>query len=364
MFDKNRFAVLFAIFLVSCAVAAWEDTGVPARPAPAGSRTAPAGSRTAPAGRRPAPAAPANRRPAPAAARQPAPPPVRRTMPAPAPAPVAPTPGFVPPDLYSPFLDPQIEPRRWLSVMYVPGAEAERSLEELSVAEVEVSLGLARWRNVLSGDLDVDLRLKSIFFADDAGFAILPTALIELPLEIEWTWRFLSGGSLQLGMRPGTYAAVDALGDGLSIPFKGAFYYAVTPSFSWLLGVEIRPGWDLIAMPLVGVAWEPADFFRLTLAAPQSTALIQLGPVGLYGTAAWRNTSYGMSGDDGEPDQLTIEDLLLGAGLQIAFSDSFHLGLEGGLLINRTLLAEDDTAADKIDIDDSPYFRITFGGAF
>ena len=71
-----------------------------------------------------------------------------------------------------------------------------------------------------------------------------------------------------------------------------------------------------------------------------------------------------MSGEDGDPDQLTLEDLQLGGGLSIAFTDSFRLTAEGGLLVNRTLLAEDDSSDDELDLDDAPYFRLTLGGFF
>lgn len=339
----NIFPVaLAALLLAASARAAWEDTGAPRRPAPAPVR------QPAPAD---IPPAPRPRRAPPAAARG---------------TPVAPAAsyGAVPPDLYSPFLDPQVEPRRWFSILYATAAAVEGSPDDLPVVEVAGRFNLAQWRNVLSGDLDIDLRLRSIIFANDANYPVMPTGLIELPLEAEWTWRFLNGFSWQMGMRPGVYADVEALGDGFGIPFKGALYVAVTPEFSFMVGAEFRPGWNLVAMPLVGMAWEPADFFRLTLAAPQSTALIQVGPVGLFGTLAWRNTTFGMSGEDGDPDQLTLEDLQLGGGLSIAFTDSFRLTAEGGLLVNRTLLAEDDSSDDELDLDDAPYFRLTLGGSF
>lgn len=248
--------------------------------------------------------------------------------------------------------------------MFITGAAVEGSKDDLTMGEVEGKLNLAEWRNVLSGDMDVDLRLKSVIFGNDANYSVMPMALIELPLELGWTWRFLDGGSIQVGMRPGIYADAEALDSGFGIPFKGVFYYAVNPNLAWMLGMEVRPGWNMLIMPLVGLAWEPVDFFRLTVAVPETSALVQMGPIGIFGTLAWRNTSYGMSGKDGDPDQLTVEDILLGAGLQIAFSDEFHMKLEGGLLTNRSLLAENSNIKDKLDVDDAPYFRLTFGGSF
>ncbi len=372
---KPFIVVLTMVVLAADVLAGWEDTGAPARPVanpPAVRRPTYPQTRTAPrqaAPRQPAltPRQTAPRQPAltprQTAPRQPAPAPRPRAAP-PSEAIAPAQPGFVPPDLYSPFLDAPVEPLRWMSFMFIPGSEVAGSEDDLTMAEIAARLNLAEWRNVLSGDLDVDLRLKTVIFANDAEYEVMPTALIELPLELEWTWRFINGWSFQIGARPGIYADAEALGDGFGVPFKGAFYYAVTPEFSWLFGVEIRPGWDMIAIPLAGLAWEPGDYFRLTLAVPQTTALLQAGPIGLFGTVAWRNTTYGMSGDEGEPEQLTLDDFLLGGGLQIAFTESFHLTLEGGYLVNRSLTAEDSETEDELEIGSSPYGRVTLGGSF
>lgn len=396
MLTKHLLTVVVFLSLTACAWAAWEDTGAPVSPAPTQTYTQP---NAAPTPRRqaspPQPrVATPQRQPqtgyAPQQPRRVVTPPQRQpqtgyapqqprvvptqprqvrpqpgyVQPRPRPPQPSPQPGFLPPDLYSPFLDAQVEPRTSLSLMYITGVAVNNSEDDLLMGEVECRFTLVEWRNVLAGDMTWDIRLKSVIFGSDANLAVMPTALLELPLGLDWTWRFLNGWSFQLGMRPGFYADAEALGDGFGIPFKGVFYYAATPEFSWMLGAEVRPGWNMVAMPLAGLAWEPADAFRLTLAFPQSTALVTLGPIGLYGTVAWRNTSYGMSGEEGDPEQLTAEDLLLGGGLQIAFSESFRMTFEGGLLMNRTLLAEGSKPDDELELDDAPYFRVSFGGGF
>ncbi len=350
MFPRPLLAISLLILSVLCARGAWEDTGAPARPAP-------------PAANRPARPAP-QRRPAaaPQRVRQPAAPGPART--ATGAKDTGAARGLVPPDLYSPFLDPPVEPLRWFSLMYIPGAGTDRNAEEVSLIEIDSRYNLAQWRNLLLGDLDVNLRFKSLLFLDDADLAIMPTGLIELPLQADWTWRYLNGLSFQVGARPGLYADAEALGDGLALPFHTEFYYTVNPQFSWLLGAEIRPGWNMPFMPLVGLGWEPTDAFRLIFALPESTALLQVGPFGILGTAGWRNTSYGMSGEDGDPDLLTVEDIKLGCGLQVAFGESFNLRLECGLLVNRSLTAENDAGEDTLDLDNAPYFRAVFGGSF
>ena len=92
--------------------------------------------------------------------------------------------------------------------------------------------------------------------------------------------------------------------------------------------------------------------------------MLQLGPVGIFGTAGWRTTTYGMSGEDGDPEQLTVEDIKLGGGVQIAFGENFNMRLEGGLLVNRSLIAETGDVEDTLDLDEAPYFSVAFGGSF
>lgn len=318
--------------------AGWEDTGAPLR------RTPPAGVRPAPRSRTSTPP-PARRPPAAAPARAPA--------------------GVVPPDIYSTFLDTPVEPLAWVSMAYVGAAEVAGGTDDLATGELEARLNLARWRNLLAGDMDLDLRLRTEFFGGDGGFDIMPTALVALPLDLRWTWRFLDGTSFQVGAAPGIYADAEALGGEMfALPFHLAWYGVVTPRFSWMAGLEVRPAWDLPVMPLLGVAWEPSDFWRFELALPRSRAQFQVGPVMLFGAFAWRNTTYAMSGDDGDPDEMTTEDLLLSGGVQVRASDTLNLAAEVGMLMNRTLTAEGAAGEGELDLDDAPFVRLTFGGAF
>lgn len=271
---------------------------------------------------------------------------------------------MTPPNLYSPLLDADTEPLGWFSIMHAVAADVDSSPKDLDVFEIDSRYNLVQWRNALGGDIGIDLRLRSVIFGGSAGFTHMPTALLELPLDFNWTWRYLNAFSLEIGARPGIYADAESLGDGFGVPFRGVLYYAVDPELSWMLGMEVRPGWDLVVMPLVGLGWEPSNFFHLILACPTSKASLRLGPVSLYGTFAWRNTTYGMSGKKGEPDDLTFEDLLLGGGVTVAFTENFRLGLEAGRLFERTLLAAGDSREDKLGLDDTFYWRLTLGGAF
>jgi hypothetical protein len=336
---------LLLLLAVAPLRAAWEDTGTPARAAPASRRGTAANATRRPAAkaaRRPAPA-----KAAPTAARKPA------------------GGSVVPPDLYSSYLDTSVTPRRWVSLTYIGNTDVGGSVEDISMGELAAACELLSARNVLLGDLELNLRFNVLFFGGDAGQEILPTALVALPLDLSWTWRFVNGSSFQAGARPGIYADAEALGGGMfALPFRLAWYHVLTPQLSVVAGAELRPGWDLVFMPILGVAWEPVDYWRLEVGLPCSRTDLDLGPVTLFGLFEWRNASYAMSGEDGDPDSLTSDELLLSGGVRYPFSDSFNVAAEAGLLLNRSLTAEGDAGEDTVDLGSAPFLRLTFGGSF
>lgn len=278
-----------------------------------------------------------------------------------APRPSAAT-GTVPADLYSQFLDTPVDPVYWTSLAYVAPAEFEAG-DDASMVELDGSWKLAVYRDVLQGDVDLNLRLHSVIFAGDGGYDFVPAVLIALPFDAGWTWRFVEGTSFELRAKPGIYADVAAFGaDMFSLPFSLAWYRSVSPTLAFQAGMEIRPGWDLLAMPLVGAAWEPFQPLRLEIAVPRSRALLYLGPATLIGAIEWRNLTYAMSGDDGDPDDFTMDDLLMSAGVRFKFSDELHLGAELGSFLNRTLTAEGGAGKGEIDLDNSIFVRLSVGG--
>ncbi len=323
---------------------AWEDTGVPVR------QTRPRApentSRPPPASRPRSRGVPLEPRPA----LEPSAPRVQ---------------GVVPRDLYSTFLDTPGEAEKRFRLMLPLPAPVGAGDQDLTIGEVDARFVLADWRNVLAGDMGLDFRLHSMFFGGDAGMELMPTALLALPLDFRWTWRYLHGGSLQVGAAPGIYSDAEALGgDMFGLPFHLSWYQVIHPRFSWMAGVEIRPGWDLVVWPLIGFAWEPSEFMRMELALPRSRLDFRLGIVSLIGTAEWRNLTYAMSGDDGEPDDLTSEDILVSGGLQLRPARNFSLTLEAGMLFERSLTVEGEIGKDKLELDSAPFARVTLGGAF
>ncbi len=360
------FCILHSAFCIAAAtaVAGWEDTGVVRQPA----ATPPPQSAQRQAGRplqrtatQPRQQLAQPRYAAPAA--QPRPAQESDWGQAPAPRGSAST---MPSDLYSAFLDSSEESDAWYRLTLVSSGEVEGVDDNFGLFIGDAHFRLGEYRDVLAGDLFIDLDPAISLLTDDAGISYMPSVLIEIPADFAWTWRYLNGWSFELGIRPGIYADAKGLFDAkaLAFPFRGCFYYAIAPDTAVRLGAEIRPGWDLIAMPLVGIAWQPSEMFFAEVGLPRSLAEVQIGPVGIYGKIAWNNKTYALDGSDDDPDSFTLNGWQFGAGVSVAFTDTIRLAFEAGLITGRDITFDGGADDAELDVDSATYFSILFGSEF
>jgi hypothetical protein len=271
----------------------------------------------------------------------------------------------VPPDLYSVFLDAPL-PRWTIGFLIGGSSDVDGAPDDITAGELSFFMHLLDARDVLRGDIGLDLRPHMFFFPGDADWSDMPSVLLALPLELRWTWRYLNGISFQTGARPGIYSDLDELeGKMFGCPFHLAWHGVVTPRFSWMAGAEVRLGWDMPVMPLAGLAWEPSDLWHIELALPRTRAELLLEPVVAFATFEWRNMTYAMSGAGGKSDEITTEDLLLSGGLEWRSRADWRLAAEIGLLTCRTLTFEGGKEG-KYDLepDTTPFLRLSYGGSF
>lgn len=290
--------------------------------------------------------------------------------PAPAPAPRAPAEqvassslGSVPADIFSQHLDVPVDPSYWLTLAYFTAGGVENA-GDLAFCEIDGLWDLAFFRDVCAGDIDLKLRMHNLFFTDDGGIGATPDCLLGLAADAGWTWRFLDGGSIEARIAPGIYSSLDALGGGMfSFPFRAAYYRVISSETSFMAGAEIRPGWDMVFMPLLGLAWQPIDEFRLDLAIPRTRAYLYAWRFTAFAGFEWRSFTYNMKGGD-DPDEITVEDILLSVGARFRITDEFHVGAELGKAVNRSLGFEQKDKNADLDVDSSAFVRFFIGGPF
>lgn len=350
--------------------ATWED------PPPSRVRTTPVPRATQPATQRNNYPAPAQRRPQPAPAQRTIQPAPRTHQPAPqrTTQPAQRTSYQEPPqlqrnayqaneieDLYSQHLDAN---RRNL-YSYGGAYTAETVFGPYGVtdiAEANLEFRLFKFDEFLGGRIDAWMSANLMYFIENPEMEALPDALLAASFDIGQTWRFVNGWSTEIRVAPGIYS--DVTSPSFGIPTTLNFYFAVNPELSLQLGGTFRPSWDIPFIPNVGIAWQPVDQFRLEAMLPKSkVVLFPEYILSLFATYEWRNVTYALAGDDGLPDSLTLDDMLVTAGVALCPFGDFTLTGEYGVFISREMSADVDEN-EAFDLSKESFIRVMLKGSF
>lgn len=373
---KRNSLVLAMVLASSAAMAAWTDTGVTPAPRGTAAGTAPATRPATPTVQRPTtPTAqpyngPTSQRPSvPASQRynNPTVQPYNGPTVQPYNGPTAQRPDtFIPPDLYSAFLDAREPSDFWCRAFYAAKGDVEDSGEGFGLLGVEANWDLAEFRNVGYGDIFLSLHPALTILTDDAGISAMPDALLAAPVDVAWIWRYLNGWSLEIGAAPGIYADIKGLfqASAISLPFRGILYYNFSEETAVRFGGIVRPNWDTVFMPVVGIAWKPSEMFRIEAGIPETLAELRLARLTLYGRVDWLNVTYALDDGGSKPERITFNDWRVGVGTAIDFTDTFRLAFELGLLAGRDISFEGGASDVELDVDSVPYFSVLLGSEF
>lgn len=271
----------------------------------------------------------------------------------------------IPPELYNPFFDAGHETEQWYRFSLTGGGDVKYTGKKLAFADIDARFALGDFRNVCQGDILVDMAPSLRFLTQDAYIGPLPSTYITVPVDIAWIWRYLNGWSFELGFAPGIYTAGDAIlsGSTFGIPLRGCFYYSFNEEVAIRAGLEVRPGWDQVVMPLVGIAWAPTEMFRAEIGLPRTLVDMRFGRLGIFGEVQWRNVTFGMDNNvDGQKvEDITFNDWLFGAGVAFDFTDTCRLSLEVGMLTGRDISFD---VGDSIDVGNAPFVGFMLGSQF
>lgn len=270
------------------------------------------------------------------------------------------------PDLYSAFLDVREPSDIWYRATLATKGDVEGMNDEFGFVELAAAWRMAEFLNVAYGDITITLRPSLRILTGDAGINAMPSAPMAIPVDVEWIWRYLNGWSLEVGAAPGIYADVKGLfqASAISLPFRGVMYYNFSDELAVRFGAIIRPNWDTVLMPVVGVAWKPSEMFRLEAGIPETLVEARLASLTLYGRIDWLNTTYALDDGDGKPERVTFNDWRIGAGAAIEFTETIQLAFEVGLLAGRDVSFDGGASDVELDVDSVPYFSVLFGSEF
>lgn len=227
---------------------------------------------------------------------------------------------------------------------------------------------IAFFRDVLMADVDLDLDFNSIVFLKSAGLN-LPDQLVELSMDMGWTWRYVNDSALQVRLMPGIYSDIEKIdSDAFFFPFSFAGIGAFHPTLSGIAGLEVRPGFERVVMPILGLEWEIADWLRLRAGLPESRLTYFLDRYWrTYLGLDWRSDTFSLhDGGSVDRDTITIEDFHAYWGLSYSLTDEIQLIGEIGSIFSRGVEfgRQEEGVDDSVDIDKQIFLRMGIGGPF
>lgn len=236
------------------------------------------------------------------------------------------------------------------------------------IAEFEGSSELGYYRDVLLGDIDVRLDVDGMLFLGSADIQ-LPNQLLALAADVGWTWRYVNGSALQVRVAPGVYSDIEGLSLGsLAMPISAAGVMTFNSEVSATVGMQLRPGFDQIFMPIIGVVWGPADWIRVEATLPEARV------IGYWNSEwsghlawAWENTTYSIR-EKGDYDRkkITLESYRTTVGVTRTLPGELSVIGEVGMLSNRSVVFKRAAGSmpRDIDIENALFVRFGLGGSF
>lgn len=227
---------------------------------------------------------------------------------------------------------------------------------------------MAYFQNVLESDVDLNLDYDLTIFTDSADVH-LPDQLGAFVLDSGATWRFMNGSSFEGRAKPGFYSDLEELDlDALYMPFSGVVRTPFTPVLSGMVGLEIRPGFERIVMPVVGLGWEIAPRLLLKAGVPETrltyyTAAYITPYVGLD----WNDTTYALHEEKPfDREEITVEDWRAFAGVAWHITAEMQLAVELGDVFSRDFefSHSESTVNRELSVDDAWFLRAAVRGPF
>jgi hypothetical protein len=264
------------------------------------------------------------------------------------------------------YLDRTPDPSWRLDGRYIASADYETYGSSDSF-ELDGRWAMGYFRDLLYGDMELDLVAKLQVFGSTASIN-LPNQLLDLYIDLDWTWRYVNDTAVRLRLQPGTYSDIEQIdASNLRMPIIIEGVKRFNPTTTAVLGASARAGYDVPFMPSLGVVWQPTPQYRLEALLPKACMLYHLNDrFTVQGDFEWRNTSYNLRESGFTRSEITQNDLRIGAGALYSLSDDLHLTADIGYIFNRSIKFDKTPAyiENEIDVDPATYVTLGFRGPF
>jgi len=265
------------------------------------------------------------------------------------------------------ILDEPRDPLYSVSLAFLP-EERYENYGRSSTIELDADWELAYFHDVLWGEIDLNFRFRTTLLMDSAGLQ-LPNQVMELSLDTGWTLRTTGGTAFQLRLRPGMYSDVESLSSEVFyVPFSLALIQSFNDRISGIAGFDVRPGFERVFIPRVGLVWLPGDTFRVKAGVPESKLEWFAGRLwSVYAGFEWLNTTYDLD-EEGALDrgEITLEDYRIYLGFSRVVSGSVRLTCDVGQAFERSVsFAREATGyLGDVGIENGMFIRVGMVGSF
>lgn len=268
----------------------------------------------------------------------------------------------------SPPLDNPLHPIYTLDVGYVMSSYLD-GFGSTRMLELD-----ARWRDlyycrdILYGDIDVGMIFDTTVFAGSADVQ-LPNQMLRLAVDAGWTWRYMNGDALQVRIAPGLYSDIEEItSDVFFAPVSIIFFKALYTDVGGVVGVQVRPSFERVFFPLVGVDWDINDSMRMSLRLPESQVIVYINSQwSAHLGYEWSSMSYALREKGSyHREMIAYEDSRYTMGVTYKLSDEIQFtGVLGKSFSRSVEFKEPDGGIPrKIDIERGTYISVGVGGPF
>jgi len=204
------------------------------------------------------------------------------------------------------------------------------------------------------------------------GGVPLPNTVQSLSLNFENNWKFAERWALRFSARPGIYSDMEEIGSrDFNMPMLVGLSYSPRADLSWVAAFNVDARRDLPVVGGLGVRWQFAEAWTLSLLLPKPTleyqacskATVFVG--GELTGGAWR-VSENLGTRTGSPavnDQMvSYREIRAGAGVRTKVGERLNVILEGGWVIDRRFVY--DKANLLFNGKGAPYVSLSVDARF
>lgn len=210
-----------------------------------------------------------------------------------------------------------------------------------------------------------------------AGFGLpaavpLPNTVNALTLNFQNEWRFADQWSLRVDARPGLFSDLEDINGGdFNAPLTVGIAYAQSKTLMWVAAVNADFRRDIPVIGGIGVRWNFAEDWTLSLLLPKPTIEYQVCPEAVvYAGGELMGGAYRVGENLGtrtgtpqvNDEIVSYREIRVGAGVRTKLGGNISATVEGGWVIDRRF------TYDKVDLmlngDGAAYFGVSMNARF